>query len=66
MTKRKPAANRKGRWANYNGPGKPITVEQLHQILAERYGIEPTRLPNGEWGYWREQFEAAWSHLDRR
>jgi hypothetical protein len=45
MTKRKPAANRKGRWANYNGPG---------------------RLPNGEWGYWREQFEAAWSHLNRR
>jgi hypothetical protein len=43
------------------GPGKPITVEQLHRMLAEGFGIEPTRLPNGEWGYYREQFEAAWS-----
>ena len=53
----------RGTWANYNGPNKPITAEQLHQLLAERFGIEPQWLCiNGQWGwgYKREQFERLW------
>jgi len=29
------------RWANYNGKGKPITLEQLKELLRP-FGIQPT------------------------
>ena len=52
-------------WADYNGPGKGITVKQMHELLA-KWGIEPVKLENGEWGFKREQFETAWAILRAR
>ena len=53
-------------WANYNGPGKPITEEQLEALLAP-FGIRPRikKRPDGtvEKFYAREQFEEAWKAL---
>jgi hypothetical protein len=57
---------RNNRYANWNGPGKPLTAEQLQQILAKEFGIEPVLLEGGKWGYRREQIEeAARLFLDR-
>jgi hypothetical protein len=59
-------ARSRGDWANYNGPGKPITEEQLQALLAP-FGIQrrTKRRPDGtiEKFYAREQFEEAWKAL---
>jgi hypothetical protein len=49
-------------WANYNGPGKPLTKEQLAALLA-RWGIKERFDENGNGYYAREDFEAVWKHL---
>jgi hypothetical protein len=49
-------------WRDYNGFGKGITVDQLHEILAE-FGIYPVRLDNGEMGFRAEQFKRAFQLL---
>ena len=53
-------------WANYNGPGKPITEKQVEALLAP-LGIHPRikKRPDGtiERFYAREQFEEAWKSL---
>jgi hypothetical protein len=50
---------RNNRYANWNGPGKPLTAEQLQQILAKEFGIEPVLLEGGKWGYRFDQVEEA-------
>ena len=45
-------------WRNYNGPGRPITKEQLEELLAKE-GIYP-RIKDGREGYIKADFEAAW------
>ena len=50
---------RNNKYANWNGPGKPLTAEQLQQILAKEFGIEPVLLEDGQWGYRFEQVEEA-------
>jgi hypothetical protein len=47
------------RWANFNGPGKPITEKQVEEILSREFGIEPVRFEDGRMGYKREQIEQA-------
>jgi hypothetical protein len=49
------------RWANFNGPGKPITKEQLAEILAD-VGVEEQFDENGEGYYRREDIERAFKH----
>lgn len=51
-------------WRDYNGPGKPITVEQLEALLRQ-FGIEPVRLSDGSKGYTREQIEKAWANVHK-
>jgi hypothetical protein len=59
----------KNRWANFNGPGKPITEAQVKEILGSM-GVEPhyRMKPDGSvTEFWRrEDFEPAFRHfLDR-
>lgn len=49
-------------WANYNGPGKPITEQQLAKLLAT-VGIKERFDENGNGYYTREDFVTAWVQL---
>lgn len=49
-------------WANYNGPGKPITQQQLAELLAQ-CGIKERFDENGNGYYAREDFEPVWKRL---
>jgi len=58
------------RWANYNGKGKPITAEQLKELLRP-FGIQPRREVQADGTvqevWHREDFEPVWRHfLDGR
>jgi hypothetical protein len=51
-------------WANYNGPGKPLTPTQLMAML-EAIGIKPRLIPQADGSvkafYYREDFEEAFA-----
>jgi hypothetical protein len=50
------------KWRDYNGPGRPITEQQIEELLA-LYGISPHVNAAGE-KYWkREDFEPVWKKL---
>jgi len=54
------------RWANYNGKGKPITPEQLKELLRPfghqpRYEMQADGTVQEVW--YREDFEPAWRHF---
>lgn len=51
------------RWANYNGPGKPLTDKQLEELLLKECGIKARIDENGKGYYLRSDFEAAWERL---
>jgi hypothetical protein len=48
-------------WANYNGPGKPLTKEQ--PALLARWGIKERFDENGKGYYLRADFEEVWKQL---
>lgn len=41
---------------------RELTAEQLRRMLAQ-YGIYEKLGPNGEWGYYRADFEPIWREL---
>lgn len=46
---------RKHPWRDFNGPGKPITEQQLQEILKKEFGI----MPDADGCYNWKDFEAA-------
>jgi hypothetical protein len=50
-------------WRDFNGPDKPITEEQMKEMLEKQFGIKP----RADGKFHREDFEAAWAYyLDGR
>jgi len=49
-------------WANYNGPGKGITQEQIRELCAQ-WGIPEHYDAQGNGYYKREDFEPIWALL---
>jgi hypothetical protein len=52
-------------WANYNGPGRPITEEQIEELLS-REGIKPRIAPDGTKYFHRDDFQEAFKRLGVR